>query len=155
MANRLKNEATEEASPKRERVKKSTKNAGFRARIQAIRNFLGDERTHKIFGMTLLLLAFFMVIAFVSNLFTWKEDQAIAGVNSIWELFTRGDISVENWLGKLGAVTALQFQNHWFGICAFFLPFLLTLAGVKILWDVALLPITKSLKYSLFTTIWL
>ncbi|MBK7851976.1 MAG: DNA translocase FtsK 4TM domain-containing protein [Bacteroidetes bacterium] len=155
MANRLKNEATEEASPKRERVKKSTKNAGFRARIQAIRNFLGDERTHKIFGMTLLLLAFFMVIAFVSNLFTWKEDQAIAGVNSIWELFTRGDISVENWLGKLGAVTALQFQNHWFGICAFFLPFLFTLAGVKILWDVALLPITKSLKYSLFTTIWL
>lgn len=155
MANRLKNEATEEASPKRERVRKSNKNAGFRARIHAIRNFLGDERTHKIFGMTLLLLAFFLVIAFVSNLFTWKEDQAIAGVNSIWELFTRGDISVENWLGKLGAVTALHFQNHWFGICAFFIPFLLTLAGVKILWDVALLPIIKSLKFSLFTTIWL
>ncbi len=155
MANRLKNEATEEASPKRERIKKSSKNEGFKAKIHAFRNLMGDERTHKIFGMTLLLLAFFMVIAFASNLFTWKEDQAIAGVGSVWELFTRGDIQVENWLGKLGAVTALHFQNHWFGICAFFIPFLLILAGVKILWDVALLPIGKSLKYSLFTTIWL
>lgn len=155
MANRLKSEASDEAGPKRERSKKVSKNTSFRARLHAFRNFLGDERTHKIFGMTLLLLAFFLVIAFASNLFTWKEDQAIAGVGSIWELFTHGEIRVENWLGKLGAVTALHFQNHWFGICAFFIPFILTLAGVKILWDVALLPIGRSLKYSLFTTVWL
>ncbi|MFN8143173.1 MAG: DNA translocase FtsK 4TM domain-containing protein [Bacteroidia bacterium] len=155
MANRLKTEATEEASPKKERVRKVTKNTSFKARLHAFRNFLADERTYRIFGMSLLLTAFFLLIAFVSNLFTWKDDQAIAGVNSMWELFSRGDIQVENWLGKLGAVVALQFQNHWFGVCAFFIPYLLTLAGVKILWDVVLLPIGKSVKYTLFTTVWL
>ncbi|HRH67636.1 MAG TPA: hypothetical protein PLU53_15160, partial [Bacteroidia bacterium] len=68
MANRLKSEASDEAGPKRERSKKVSKNTSFRARLHAFRNFLGDERTHKIFGMTLLLLAFFLVIAFASNL---------------------------------------------------------------------------------------
>ena len=57
-------------------------------------------------------------------------------------------------MGKLGAITALQFQNAWFGICAFLLPFYLTLFGVKILWDVNLLPIGKSIRFGFFGLVW-
>lgn len=155
MANRLKTEGDEEATPKKDRVKRSAKNSSLKGRLHSFRNFLADERTHKIFGMSLLLISFFMLIAFASNLFTWKEDQAIAGVDSVWSLLTRSDIQVENWLGKLGAIIALQFQNQWFGICAFFIPFLFTLWGIRILWDVSVLPMARTLKLSLFTTVWL
>src|SRR5687768_9551593 len=37
-----------------------------------------DERTWKIVGVLSLLFALFLFISFVSYLFTWKEDQAIA-----------------------------------------------------------------------------
>ncbi|REJ80388.1 MAG: DNA translocase FtsK [Bacteroidetes bacterium] len=135
--------------------KKKIKSGGIAQKIQAFRNFLNDERTHKIFGICLLMTAFFMTIAFTSNLFTWKSDHAVAGAESAWELFTSPDITVENWLGKIGAIVSLKFQNQWFGICAYFIPFLLTLFGVRIIWNVSLFPIGKSLRYSFFTTIWL
>ncbi len=155
MANRLKAEVSEEAPVRKERGKKAKSSSTFREKIESFRFFLQDERTIKIFGIFLLMTAFFMTVAFASNLFTWKDDQAIAGADSIWKLFSRSDVAVENWLGKIGAVAALQFQNQWFGICSFLFPFLLTLFGVKILWDVTLLPIGKTIKYSLFTTVWL
>ncbi len=155
MANRLKAEASEEAPARKERSKKTKSGSTFTTKIEAFKNFLSDEKTIKIFGIFLIMSAFFMTVAFASNLFTWKDDQAIAGAESLWKLFSRSDLSVENWLGKIGAVTALQFQNKWFGICSFFIPFLLTLFGIKILWDVTLLPFARTIKYSLFTTVWL
>ena len=155
MANRLKAEANEDAPVRKERSKKSKSGSTFKQKIESFKSFISDERTIKIFGIFLLMTAFFMTVAFVSNLVTWKDDQAIAGIDSIWKLFTSTDVKVENWLGKIGAVTAFQFQNNWFGICAFFIPFLLTLYGVKILWGVTLLPFGRTIKYSLFTTVWL
>jgi len=154
MANRLKNDSEEEPKEKKERTKKASRPT-MNSRIQMIRGFLADERTHKIFGLFLLMSSFFMLVAFVSNLFTWQEDQAIADASSAWQLLGRSDVHVENWLGKFGALTALQFQNHWFGLCAFLVPFLCILVGVKILWDVSLLPFGKTLRYSFFTLVWL
>src|SRR5436305_2063525 len=114
MSNRLKSEVTEDVREKKERPKKNK--PALKSRIERFRNFLSDERTYKVFGLVLLMTSFFMVIAFVSNLFTWKEDQAIAGVDSVFKLLIHSDIRVENWLGKIGALTALKFQNEWFGI---------------------------------------
>src|SRR5204863_7865345 len=80
-ANRLKSEDSEEKE--KEKTKKSKSSKG---RLKAFRNFLADERTHKIGGLVLLLLSFFMLVAFVSNLFTWEQDQAVAGADSAWQL---------------------------------------------------------------------
>ncbi len=153
MANKLKSEPVEEVKEKKERQKK--KKITFSDRIEAIRSFFGDERTHKIAGLLLIMLSFFMIVSFISNFYTWKTDQAIAGADSIWQLLSRGDVNVENWLGKLGAITGLRFQNDWFGICAFAFPFLMMLFGIKILWDITILPFGKTLRYTLFTMVWL
>ncbi len=147
-ANRLKSEDTEE----KEKPKKGKASKG---RLKAFRNFLADERTHKIGGLLLLLLSFFLLVAFVSNLFTWQEDQAVAGADSMWQLLFRNDLQVENWLGKIGAIVSLQFINHWFGICAFVFPFFIFLTGVRILFEVTLLPFGKTIRYSFFGLIWL
>ncbi|MCX6292224.1 MAG: DNA translocase FtsK 4TM domain-containing protein [Bacteroidetes bacterium] len=146
-ANKLKSEEGEEKE-------KPRKVKGAKGRIRAFRNFLADERTHKISGLVLLLLSFFMLVAFTSNLFTWKTDQAVAGADSPWQLLLKNDLQVENWLGKLGAIVSLQFINHWFGICAYIFPFLFFLTGMKILFEVTLLPFGKTIRYSFFGLIW-
>ena len=147
-ANRLKSEEGEEKE-------KTKKPKGSKGRFKSFRSFLADERTHKIGGLVLLLLSFFLLVAFTSNLFTWKDDQAIAGADSPWQLLFKNDLQVENWLGKIGAIVSLQFINHWFGICAFVFPFLLFLTGVRILFEVTLLPFGKTIRYSFFGIIWL
>lgn len=153
MANKLKSETTEGGKEKKERSKKGK--TTFGDRIAAFRIFIKDERTHKVAGLLMIMISFFMTVSFISNLFTWKSDQAIAGADSIWQLLSRSDVNVENWLGKFGAITGLRFQNDWFGVCAFLFPFILFLYGVRILWEVTLLPFGKTLRYSLFTTVWL
>ena len=153
MVNKLKSETEEVVKEKKERTKKGK--ITFTDRIVAFRVFLNDERTHKVTGLVIIMISFFMTVSFVSNLFFWKSDQAIAGADSIWQLLARGDVKVENWLGKFGAITGLRFQNQWFGICAFLFPFILLLYGVRILWEITLLPFGKTLRYSLFTMVWL
>jgi S-DNA-T family DNA segregation ATPase FtsK/SpoIIIE len=153
MANKLRSEQTEETKTKKERAKRGKKSLSDR--LVSFRNFFYDERTHKIFGLFLIMFSVFLLIAFVSNLFTWKTDQAIAGADSVWKLLARTDVEVDNWLGKLGAITGLRFQNDWFGISAFAFPFISFLLGVKILWGISIFPLGKSLRYSFFTVIWL
>src|SRR5262245_16483106 len=67
----------EKAEDKPERKPKKLK--GIKGKIQAVKNFLADERTHKVSGLLLILSSFFMLVAFTSNFFTWQEDQAVAG----------------------------------------------------------------------------
>jgi S-DNA-T family DNA segregation ATPase FtsK/SpoIIIE len=153
MANKLKSEPVEEVKEKKERVKK--KKVTISDRFEKVQAFFTDERTHKIAGLVLIMLSFFMIVAFISNFFTWKIDQAIAGADSIWQLLGKSDINVANWLGKIGAITGLRFQNDWFGICAFAFPFIMILLGIKILWDVSLLPFGRTLRYTLFTMVWM
>src|SRR6188474_433275 len=131
--NRLKTEEGEEQEQEKPKSspRKSKDSKGLKGSLRNFRNFLADERTHKVFGLALLLLSFYMLVAFTSNLFSWKEDQVVAGADSNWQLLFQNDLVVSNWLGKLGAITALQFMNNWFGITAYAIPFLLFLFGMK------------------------
>lgn len=153
MANKLKSDGEEVVKEKKERSKKNSSKITITDRVASLRSFFADERTHKIFGLFLLMMSFFMVVAFISNLWTWKEDQVIADVDSIWKLIVT-ETTVQNWLGKFGALTALKFENQWFGISAFVFPFLFILFSIKIIWDITILPFWKTIRYSLFGTIW-
>jgi S-DNA-T family DNA segregation ATPase FtsK/SpoIIIE len=156
-ANRLKTEETEETEQEKPKSspRKSKEPKGVKGSLRNVRNFLADERTHKVFGLALLLLSFYMLVAFTSNLFSWKEDQVVAGADSNWQLLFQNDLVVANWLGKLGAITALQFMNDWFGITAYAIPFLLFLFGMKVLLDITLLPFGKTLRHTFFSVVWL
>jgi len=156
-ANRLKSEEGEENEQEKPKSspRKSKEPKGMKASLRNFRNFLADERTHKVFGLALLLLSFYLLVAFTSNLFSWKADQVVAGADSNWQLLFQNDLVVSNWLGKLGAITALQFMNNWFGITAYAIPFLLFLFGTKVLLDLTLLPFGKTLRYTFFGVVWL
>ena len=67
-----------------------------------------DERTWKIIGTVSLLASIFLFIAFVSYLFTWKEDQDKV-INNASSFLVDDDSRAANLLGRLGA-----YISHFF-----------------------------------------
>ncbi len=101
---------------------------------------LRDERLRIALGISVVLFSVFLFIAFISFLFTWQQDQRIS-----WDKLFSASIVVDNWSGKLGAVFANVFMNHWFGIASLVLPFLLLLIGLRML-RIRLLPIARTTR---------
>ncbi len=114
-----------------------------------VKLFLTNERTHKIFGLFLLLISVYSLIAFTSYFFTWKNDQSLV-TGSWFDLIRFSDKQVENWLGKIGAIVSHQFMYNWFGLAAYAFVLLSFITGFKILFQASLLPIKKTFRYSLF-----
>ena len=69
MANKLKSKKSQAPDP--EKLKTETEEK------LPVKDLVKDERTHKIVGATLMLLAFFLFVAFVSYLFTWEKDASM------------------------------------------------------------------------------
>lgn len=114
--------------------------------------FFTDERTHKVGGLFLVLGSAYLLVAFTSFLFTWRIDQDLIG-RSWGEIFSP-EVQAENWLGKLGALTANQFIYKWFGIAAFGLVLWSFLAGVRILLGKWLLPVKRTLGWTAMAMLW-
>jgi S-DNA-T family DNA segregation ATPase FtsK/SpoIIIE len=120
----------------------------------------------KITGLFSLLLSLYFMVAFTSYLFTWQEDQSyVSPTNGGWhnlfkttqELMENGvkNPMVENWAGKLGALTSNQFIFEWFGVASFIFVFLLFIMGYRMLFKISLLAINKTLAYSFFGLIFI
>ncbi len=87
-----------------------------------------DERIPKIFGAFLLLMAFYLFIAFTAYLFTWKVDQSLVQKYG-WGLLVEPSAIIHNQLGKLGAIISNIFIYWTFGLPAFALVFILAILG--------------------------
>jgi len=149
--NKVRELADEEIAEKpRRKGKAAPETEGRWARFKA---FLGDERTHKVFGLFLILASAYLLVAFVSFLFTWRVDQDLVG-RSWGEIFSP-EVRVENWLGKIGALTAHRFIHLWFGIAAFFIPLWSFLGGVRILLGTWLLPPRSTFAWTVMAAFWL
>src|SRR5690606_30677650 len=109
-------------------------------------SFVRSERFHRLVGLFLLLFTLFLTVSFVSFFFTWKFDQSHLS-ESWWDFMANPEITVENWLGKLGALLSHAFIHAGFGIASFGLVLLFGLIALKILFDVWVLPIGKTISY--------
>ena len=90
-----------------------------------------DERIPKIFGAFLLLMAFYLFIAFTAYLFTWKVDQSLVQKYG-WGLLLEPNVIIHNQLGKLGAIVSNIFIYWTFGLPAFALVFILAILGTSL-----------------------
>lgn len=107
-------------------------------------------------GFFMVVLAAFLLVSFVSYLFTGKADQNLIGsVQLNWENLKSLGPVVENWLGLLGAVSGYIFIYRWFGIAAFTIPLLIFLGGYRVIFNKNLLPWGPTLRVSLFLVFWL
>ncbi len=155
--NKLRAQAAEaEEQPVRKTAgRKSKRNAadGDEGRLQRLRTFLADERVHKVFGLFLILVSCYLLVAFTSYLFTWRIDQDLMGRS--WGEIFQPSVRVENWLGKLGALISHRFIYIWFGVAAFAFVLWTFLAGVRLVLDTWLLPSGKTLRWTVMVLIWM
>jgi S-DNA-T family DNA segregation ATPase FtsK/SpoIIIE len=108
-----------------------------------------------ISGSIILLTSIFIFISCISYLFTWKLDQdALLNVSFFDYIFNSNIPAPENWLGKFGAWTAHLFIFGTFGITSVGLCFILFLIGIKILFDLELLPIWRSTAITISYMTW-
>ena len=87
-----------------------------------------DERVPKLMGIFCVFLSLYLLVAFVSYLFTWQQDQDRV-LRFSWKLFTQGDLEMANWLGRLGAIVSNMFFYWGFGVPSFLFIGLLALYG--------------------------
>lgn len=112
-----------------------------------------NERFKFILGLACLSFAIFILLAFVSYLFTWEVDQSKLDIN-FSTLISDANITVENWGGKTGAFLAHLFIHKWFGIASFSLIIILVVLAFKLV-NIKLFSLVKTVKYSILSSIWL
>ncbi len=111
-----------------------------------VKQLLQDERTHKITGAVLILIALLLFIAFTSYLFTWDEDQAEvfrAGSNLFWGT----DVKVNNLLGTLGAFLSHFFIYKGFGVASFLICSFFFIVGVNLFFGKKIFSVARNVKY--------
>ncbi len=105
----------------------STKKRNNKAKAP-LRKGVKDERVPKLMGIFCIFLSLYLLVAFVSYLFTWQADQDRV-LRFSWKLFTQSDLSMANWLGRLGAIVSNMFFYWGFGVPSFLFVGLLALWG--------------------------
>ncbi len=109
------------------------------------RKLVHDERTWKITGAVSLLFSLFLLIAFISYFFTWKEDQAEV-TQGIGVLFDN-EAKVNNLLGRLGAYFSHLFIYRGFGIASLLICTFFFVTGVNLLFSKKVFSVRRNLKY--------
>ncbi len=145
MANKLKNTAGKKAKAD---PKKADSKAFKQEKEENIdwKKLARDERTWKITGTLFLLIAAFLLIAFVSYFFTWKEDQDKV-FRGGYALLMDNDIKVSNLLGRLGALVSHFFIYKGFGIASLLICTFFFVVGTNLLFNRKVFSIWRNLKY--------
>jgi DNA segregation ATPase FtsK/SpoIIIE, S-DNA-T family len=112
------------------------------------KQLIQDERTHKITGAILLLIAFLLFTAFTSYLFTWQEDQDKV-LNTGGSLFWGSSVKVANLLGTLGAFLSHFFIFKGFGVAAYFIASFFFVLGINLFFTKKVFSVSRNIKYVL------
>ncbi len=134
----------------KKKVKQNTKQKKKRFSF----NFLKDRRFHLVFGFFLIAASLYLLIAFISYLFTGKADQSLMEPFMEGNLKTSG-LEAENWLGLFGAFSSHYFIFNWFGIASFLIPPLLFMIGYKAVFRKEILPTHRVFIFVTFFLFWI
>jgi len=116
--------------------------------------FLKDRRFQLTGGFFLLAVSLFLLVAFISYLFTGQADQSV--IDAVHELgVLQSGLEVENWMKLYGALGAHYFIFEWFGLASFLLPFLFFLYGYRIVFYRSLVNLSSATIFVFFFLIWI
>ncbi len=120
----------------------------------SFKNIFKDRRFTLVCGFGLLFFSFYLLIAFVSYLFTGKADQSLVEAYSSTGVREAGE-EVENWLGIYGAMLSYKFIYKWFGLGAFLLIPILFVYAVRLILKMDLFPVRRFTQFAAFAIFWL
>jgi S-DNA-T family DNA segregation ATPase FtsK/SpoIIIE len=115
-------------------------------------SFVKDERFRYILSFILILFSAFLLLAFISYLFTWSNDQSkltLSFSNYVFDV----TINADNWAGKLGAYISNAMVHNTFGLASVSLIILMVFLSLRLI-DIKLVSLKKLIKYLLFLTLW-
>jgi S-DNA-T family DNA segregation ATPase FtsK/SpoIIIE len=141
-----KNQFKKEHKPKTSPKKEEKNPVSFSLKNKFL--FLKNEKFQRITGLTFLLISIYLFAAFISYLFTWKTDQDKL-FYSAYELLFNNELIVENWLGKIGALTGHLFIYKTFGIASFAFISIFSMLGIRLILISTPSPVIKIIKYSI------
>lgn len=137
---------------KKEPKKESKKPATSKFRFNF--SFFRDKKFKLSVGFLLIFASLFLTVAFISYLFTGKNDQSV--VEALWSTDIReSGGEIQNWLGVVGAFVSYYLIFKWFGIAAFLLTPIIFLWGVRLVFGKEIYPIFKFIKFATFYVFWL
>lgn len=133
---------------------KSSKKGKPGLRFSGIRERIDQRKAKSISGAVLTLISIYLFIAFTSYIFTWKSDQNLIMNESFWSFIFSTDTEVSNWLGKFGAWSSHWFIYKGFGIASFAFCLIAFVAGIRLLLNIRVLPLRKTIVVSLTAMVW-
>lgn len=134
------------SSGKSKRVKSTAKTKGP--------GFFHNEQVHQVIGVVLLLFALFLAFAFISYFFSWAKDDAVGDI-SFKRILGDETVQINNWTGRMGAALAHQFIKEWFGVASFLFILILLTPALRLIFKASLLPVAKTIIYSVFGILWI
>ena len=138
MANSKKNKKNKAADPKK-------MNADIEEKIE-VKKLIKDERSHKIAGTLLILIAFLFFVSFTSYLFTWQEDQSKVAKGA--KILLPGHAEpMANLLGTAGAYFSDLFFRYGFGIACYLICTFFFVAGVNLFSPKKIFSIGRNIRY--------
>jgi DNA segregation ATPase FtsK/SpoIIIE, S-DNA-T family len=126
---------------KEEAGKKSAKTSKV---SEKSKSFITDERVKFIAGILITGFAFYLLLACISYLFSWKADQSLPSS----EVVSGPDVEVQNWSGKSGHFLADLIIRNGFGFGAFFIPMIFGTIGLYLLRFPKIKPLRLVLKFT-------
>lgn len=127
---------------------KSNANSAPKVQSKKVQSFFSSRQTQTIFGLFLMVLAIFLIASFTSYLFNWQSDQ------SQLNEFTDKSVTVDNFLGKIGASVSEFIIYHGFGIVSFYFPILLFFTGLFIFFNKKLVRLATTWGWGILGIIW-
>lgn len=94
--------------------------------------FFKNETVHFVLGLTLVIFAVYLLLAFSSFFFTGADDQSIIDKADPQELSSVNN-GVRNYAGSRGAQLASYLIDGCFGLSSFFILVFLAVAGLKLM----------------------
>ena len=100
--------------------------------VVGLKSILQNDIVNFIFGIVLLLLSIYMIIAFMSFFSTGQYDQSLILDHSPQDVLNK-DREFRNSCGSVGAFVSYFFISRCFGFSSFIIPIFMGMAGLKLI----------------------
>jgi len=135
---------------KQDPKKPVAKKAGTRLSFSSLK----DKRITLSFGVVLMMVAAFLLLAFLGYLFTGQSDQSVVTGNPDNPMRVNA-AEARNWLGYTGATVSHYLIFRWFGLAAFLFPPMLFFLGFRLAFKKSLISLWRYGIFTLFFLFWL
>ena len=144
-----------EINKSKKKKSKTKKKEFLSSPFKSLKNRLNTKKIKSTIGILFILLSFYLLIANFSYLFTWKIDQNHVLDKSLLKLlFDGNEKPLANWFGKFGAWSSHLLIHRWFGLSSFIIPFVIFIIGFRTLFNINILPFSKTIIGSTLYLIW-